>query len=109
MVPEGYLPDYGEAFGDRGNGFSYGWSRDITADARDRDVANSPDQRYDTFIHFQKGEAAVWEIVLPERYLQSAHRLRRPIQHRPDGFAGRGRRHRPGCPPVQWATGMSMT
>ncbi len=65
VVPDGYLPDYGEAFGDRGNGFSYGWSRDITADARDRNAANSPDQRYDTFIHFQKGEAAVWEIVLP--------------------------------------------
>jgi hypothetical protein len=65
VVPDGYLPDYGEAFGDRGNGFSYGWSRDITADARDRNAANSPDQRYDTFIHFQKGDAAVWEIVLP--------------------------------------------
>jgi len=35
-VPEGYLPDYGEVFADRGNGFSYGWNRDIQADSRDR-------------------------------------------------------------------------
>jgi hypothetical protein len=65
-IPAGYLPDYGLSFGDRGNGFSYGWSRDISADARDRNSANSRgDQRYDTLIHFQKGTAAVWEIALP--------------------------------------------
>ncbi len=66
VVPAGYLPDYGLPFGDRGNGFSYGWSRDITADARDRNSANSKgDQRLDTFIHFQKGADAIWEIVIP--------------------------------------------
>jgi len=65
-IPAGYLPDYGLPFGDRGNGFTYGWSRDISADARDRNSANSKgDQRYDTFIHFQKGAAAIWEIVIP--------------------------------------------
>ena len=35
-VPEGYLADAGQVFGDQGNGFSYGWDRDITADARAR-------------------------------------------------------------------------
>ncbi len=64
-VPEGYLPDYGLPFGDRGNGFSYGWNRDISADARDRDNPASWDQRYDTLLHFQKAADAIWEIVIP--------------------------------------------
>jgi len=64
-VPKGYLPDYGEAFGDRGNGWSYGWSRDIQADSRDRDSGNARDQRYDTLLHLQKGANAIWEIKLP--------------------------------------------
>jgi hypothetical protein len=63
QVPPGYLPDSGLAFGDRGNGFSYGWSRDITADSRERNA--HPDQRYDTLLHLQKGADAIWEIVIP--------------------------------------------
>jgi len=63
-VPEGYLPDYGEVFGDRGNGFSYGWNRDIQADSRDRNSGNAPDQRYDTLLHLQKAADAIWEIAL---------------------------------------------
>jgi len=65
VVPDGYLPDYGLPFADQGNGFSYGWSRNISADARDRNSKNSPDQRYDTFLHLQKGDPAVWEIAIP--------------------------------------------
>ncbi len=60
-VPEGYLPDTGLAFADRGNGYSYGWSRDMTAETRDRNNPAAPDQRYDTLIHFR---GAVWEIEL---------------------------------------------
>ena len=64
-VPEGYLPDYGDVFGDRGNGYSYGWDRNITGDSRDRDNAASLDQRYDTCNHLQKASPpAVWEIAL---------------------------------------------
>jgi len=63
-IPEGYLPDYGEVFGDRGNGWSYGWSQDINRHTRDRNNAAAPDQRYDTLIHFY-GTGAVWEIELP--------------------------------------------
>ena len=63
-IPEGYLPDYGEVFGDRGNGWSYGWSEDISRHTRDRNNAAAPDQRYDTIIHFY-GTGAVWEIELP--------------------------------------------
>ena len=65
-VPEGYLPDGGEVFGDRGNGYSYGWDMDIQGTSRDRGSANASDERYDTLIHLQKdGRNNVWEIELP--------------------------------------------
>ncbi|MHC4536287.1 MAG: PA14 domain-containing protein [Planctomycetota bacterium] len=63
-IPDGYLPDYGEEFGDRGNGWSYGWNQNMTNQTRDRDNAAAPDQRYDTIIHF-RSLGAVWEIELP--------------------------------------------
>jgi len=53
-TPRGYLPDSGRVFGDRHNGYIYGWNRDVSADARDRDSGNAPDQRYDTLVHFSK-------------------------------------------------------
>jgi hypothetical protein len=62
-IPAGYLPDYGEVFGDRGNGFSYGWDADIKGDARKRGV--SFDQRYDTVVQMQEGAARTWGIELP--------------------------------------------
>jgi hypothetical protein len=61
-IPLGYLPDASEVFGDRVNGFNYGWgsSFDMT---RDRDT--HPDQRYDTFNRTQLDDAdRVWEIEL---------------------------------------------
>ncbi|MBN2182241.1 MAG: hypothetical protein JW715_10030, partial [Sedimentisphaerales bacterium] len=64
-VPEGYLADYGDVFGDRGNGFSYGWTVDKTSSARDRDTHS--DQRYDTLncvTHWGTG-VGDWEIELP--------------------------------------------
>ena len=65
-TPEGYLPDGGEVFGDRGNGFSYGWNVDSTGGARKSNV--HPDERYDTFIHLDKGQVpsvdGIWEIEL---------------------------------------------
>jgi hypothetical protein len=69
-VPPGYFPDYGQAFGPQAGGFSYGWSRNIEADARHRDSANAPDQRYDTLVHLQKGEDAIWEIEVPNGTFQ---------------------------------------
>jgi glucose/arabinose dehydrogenase len=65
-VPAGYLADGGLVYANRGNGQSYGWTIDNTAQARDRDAANSPDQRYDTFNHFQKpaNPDAIWEIAV---------------------------------------------
>ncbi len=65
-VPSGYLVDAGAVFGSRGNGFSYGWNLDSSANPRDRNAANSPDQRYDTFTHMQNGKGGtVWEMAVP--------------------------------------------
>jgi len=63
-VPEGYLPDTGQEFGDQDNGYSYGWSQNMSDQTRDRNNAASQDQRYDTLIHF-RGRGAVWEIEVP--------------------------------------------
>jgi hypothetical protein len=63
QTPQGYLPDSGQEFADRGNGYSYGWDDNITGDARERNT--STDQRYDTLVQMQEGEPMVWEIELP--------------------------------------------
>jgi hypothetical protein len=67
-VPEGYLPDYGDVFGDRGNGYSYGWSVDKAASSRDRDSIHSPDQRYDSHNSLNMWNTGLgsWEIELPD-------------------------------------------
>lgn len=65
----GYLDDFGLIFGDRGNGYSYGWDDDNAQHDRLRNSVNSPDRRYDTFNHLQKTDplpaARVWEIGVP--------------------------------------------
>jgi glucose/arabinose dehydrogenase len=66
-IPAGYLPDGGSVYGARGNGQTYGWNTDNTAQARDRNSSRSPDQAYDTLIHMQgpANPTAVWEMALP--------------------------------------------
>ena len=65
-VPAGYLADGGSVFGNRGNGYSYGWNIVNTANARDRNSTRSLDQRYDTLNLTQKsGGGSVWEIAVP--------------------------------------------
>lgn len=62
-VPSGYLADTSELFGDRGNGFTYGWTEsfDVT-----RERNTDPDQRLDTLNHTQaQSSDRVWEIDLP--------------------------------------------
>jgi glucose/arabinose dehydrogenase len=63
-VPAGYLVDSGAAFGNRGNGLSYGWSA-TNNETRDRNSSRSPDQRYDTLNHMQKGGSFSWNLGLP--------------------------------------------
>jgi hypothetical protein len=65
-IPAGYLVDRGTVFGAQGNGYSYGWNNRNNS-ARDRNAANSPDQRYDTLVHMQSSALpnATWAIALP--------------------------------------------
>ncbi|MCU1383514.1 MAG: hypothetical protein JWL71_2211, partial [Acidobacteria bacterium] len=66
-VPSGYLKDAGLVYGDRGNGHSYGWNADNSAQMRDRNSSASPDQRYDTLAYMQRpaNPDAFWEIAVP--------------------------------------------
>lgn len=67
-TPLDYKADSGSQYADRGNGFTYGWQRDISTGGRDRDHVNAPDQRFDTLLHmFHTGMAIddSWEIALP--------------------------------------------
>ena len=64
--PSGYLVDGGSTYGDRGNGYTYGWKTSNTSYMRDRNSAHAPDQRYDTFGYMQKDSFSnVWEISVP--------------------------------------------
>ena len=63
----GYVPDTGAVFGPRAGGLSYGWGADNTANARDYDAGNSPDERYDSLNHLQRnGRDDVWEVAVPD-------------------------------------------
>jgi N-acetylneuraminic acid mutarotase len=64
-VPAGYLADSGLTFASRGNGYQYGWSRNLSFTTRDRNSARSPDQRYDTLLHTQQYGVGSWEIAVP--------------------------------------------
>lgn len=66
-VPSGYLADNGAVYGDRGNGYSYGWNADTSAATRIRNSSSSPDLRYDTLIHMQilPNSNASWQIAVP--------------------------------------------
>lgn len=57
------LFDNGLAYGNRGNGYSYGWGSDNTANVKDSNSTKSPDQSYDTYGNIPyKGK---WEIAVP--------------------------------------------
>jgi hypothetical protein len=58
----GYLEDFGDGYGDRGNGYNYGWDLDNTASGRYVNSPTSPDDRYDT--HMQVPTGRIWEIDL---------------------------------------------
>src|SRR4051812_13091767 len=62
-IPDGYFADTGATFGDRGNGMSFGWNADNSANTRDKNLTS--DQRYDTLAHMQKGGTFTWEIAVP--------------------------------------------
>lgn len=64
-VPSGYLVDSGASYGNRGNGYSYGWSSSNTSNTRDRNSSRSLDQRYDTLNHMQLSFSRSWQIGVP--------------------------------------------
>ena len=72
-VPPGYLADTGAVFGAR-SGLTFGWNADTSGATRDRNAANSADQRYDTLIHLQvaPNRTASWQIAVPN----DAYRVR---------------------------------
>jgi Carbohydrate binding module (family 6) len=66
----GFMADIGAAYGDRGNGYSYGWIEGAnTSLTRNRNSTISPDERYDTFNQMQYNSPATethtWEIAVP--------------------------------------------
>jgi fibronectin type 3 domain-containing protein len=62
-----YLSDVGLAYGSRVNGLTFGWNQDNTANGRDRDASNSPDELHDGLTHLQKpnNPNAWWGIAVP--------------------------------------------
>ncbi|EPX62260.1 hypothetical protein D187_008447 [Cystobacter fuscus DSM 2262] len=69
-VPAGFVVDSGQVYGSRGNGYTYGWSGDNTANTRDRDDATTPSQAYDTVIRTQNGGDFTWNLAVPNGYYQ---------------------------------------
>src|SRR5262249_59024939 len=63
----GYFQDVGLAYGVHGGGLIYGWNQDNTANARNRNAPNSPDELHDSLNHLQKpnNPNASWEIAVP--------------------------------------------
>jgi glucose/arabinose dehydrogenase len=66
QVPAGYLADTGAVFGDRGNGFVYGWNADNSRNALLR-RRHGRDLRFNTLQRMQSpsNPHAVWEIAVP--------------------------------------------
>ena len=61
-TPAGYLPDTGAVFGDRGNGYTYGWDQ-LNEETRNRNKGE--DERYDSINHMEKNDNdRTWEIAL---------------------------------------------
>ena len=66
-IPAGYFNDNGLIFGSHVNGLSYGWNKDNTAGAHDRNDKTSPDELHDSLIHMQASSDpnASWKIAVP--------------------------------------------
>jgi Tol biopolymer transport system component len=70
-VPPGFLIDSGNIYGDRGNGFAYGWNL-LTDMTRDRNNSLSPNQAYDTLNHMQSAANpnASWQCAVPNGWYE---------------------------------------
>ena len=64
-TPAGFFGDDGSLYGNRGNGYSYGWNMDNRLNARERSSSVSPDKAHDSFNHMQQNGNYSWEIAVP--------------------------------------------
>jgi hypothetical protein len=62
-APDGYLPDGGLVYGDRGNGYTYGWNANNVENARQR--SGESDHLWATFTHMQREGSFSWEMAVP--------------------------------------------
>lgn len=68
-VPENFLPDYGDVYGDRGNGHAYGWTLKSAIEAQKTDSTEYTSSLLrDVFIIRNNKESAKWQIKLPNGY-----------------------------------------
>lgn len=67
ITPPGYLADTGAVFGDRGNGYAYGWDSNNVANAQERFSPLSPTFAHDTLNLFNAtpGFVRTWSLGLP--------------------------------------------
>ena len=71
-TPAGYIADTGALYGDRGNGYTYGWSGGkLPAVTRQQQAAkasrNGPDSSYDTFaLLYPTGRGSQWQVSVPD-------------------------------------------
>jgi hypothetical protein len=63
VAPQGCLVDSGMPFGKQTNGYTYGWTTDLSSFAVQRNNASSPDIRYDTAVMLVSG--GTWEMSVP--------------------------------------------
>ncbi len=62
-TPEGYIGDDGSVFGEKGNGYSYGWNTDNTGNTRER--TSTLDLVFNTLNHIEKnGTSYSWEMAV---------------------------------------------
>jgi hypothetical protein len=64
-TPDGYLADEGFTFGDRTDGYRYGWSSNNRRNARDYGAPPGLDLRYGTLNEILPRNNFAWEIDLP--------------------------------------------
>jgi hypothetical protein len=68
-APAGFVADSGQAYADRGNGLTYGWTADNTANVRQRTgipaIGAGSDGRFHTLAMMQQAGNVSWEIAVP--------------------------------------------
>ncbi len=65
----GFLPDYGQAYGDRGGGLTYGWVASGTTNptslvGQGRNRSQPTDTSLATFMHMQRSPVGAWELAV---------------------------------------------